>query len=298
MLLNAAGERFTDELQPRDVVSAAIFSMMEEEGSSHVWLSFAPVPEKTVTQHFKAIREECAKEGYDILKEPIPVVPAQALFHGRHSRGCVVAHEHAASVRRRGNSAERACAHEQIGRNELARGVCFRAAGGERDKRKRTGRKKRLRRTNRKGRAKQANRAVREEQIELAFAAFPHRQTHQRMPFAEDMNVGDISTDCVHAECMRRPCAAFVLSEDGIIAGLDVFARVFEILDSDACFEACVSDGDAFAKASFSAWCVGMCARAIISGERTALNYLQRMSGIATYTNKVAASRRQRHDAG
>lgn len=82
VLLNAAGERFTDELQPRDVVSAAIFSMMEEEGSSHVWLSFAPVPEKTVTEHFKAIREECAKEGYDILNEPIPVVPAQHYFMG------------------------------------------------------------------------------------------------------------------------------------------------------------------------------------------------------------------------
>lgn len=82
VLLNAAGERFTDELQPRDVVSAAIFSMMEEEGSDHVWLSFAPVPEKAVTEHFKAIREECAKEGYDILKEPIPVVPAQHYFMG------------------------------------------------------------------------------------------------------------------------------------------------------------------------------------------------------------------------
>ena len=82
VLLNAAGERFTDELQPRDVVSAAIFSMMEEERSDHVWLSFAPVPEKTVAGHFKAIREQCAKEGYDILKEPVPVVPAQHYFMG------------------------------------------------------------------------------------------------------------------------------------------------------------------------------------------------------------------------
>ena len=47
-----------------------------------MWLSFAPVPEKAVTEHFKAIREECAKEGYDILKEPIPVVPAQHYFMG------------------------------------------------------------------------------------------------------------------------------------------------------------------------------------------------------------------------
>lgn len=82
VLLNAAGKRFTDELQPRDVVSKAIFSMMEEEGSDHVWLSFDPVPDNVVLGHFKAIREECAKEGYDILNEPIPVVPAQHYFMG------------------------------------------------------------------------------------------------------------------------------------------------------------------------------------------------------------------------
>lgn len=82
VLLNAAGERFTDELKPRDVVSAAIFAEMQREGSDHVWLSFDAVPREVITGHFAAIYEHCLKEGYDITREPIPVVPAQHYFMG------------------------------------------------------------------------------------------------------------------------------------------------------------------------------------------------------------------------
>lgn len=82
VLLNAAGERFVDELQPRDVVSKAIAAQMRREGSRHVWLSFAPIPEEEILQHFPNIRAACLAAGYDILKEPIPVVPAQHYFMG------------------------------------------------------------------------------------------------------------------------------------------------------------------------------------------------------------------------
>lgn len=109
---------------------------------------------------------------------------------------------------------------------------------------------------------------------------------HIKHALAEDMNAGDISTDCVMpSACVGR--AQLLCKQDGIIAGLDVFARVFEILDSDVRFEACVSDGDAVCKGQLLGVVRGD-VRAILSGERTALNYLQRMSGIATYTNKVA----------
>ena len=109
---------------------------------------------------------------------------------------------------------------------------------------------------------------------------------HIKHALAEDMNAGDISTDCVMPNaCVGR--AQLLCKQDGIIAGLDVFARVFEILDSDVRFEACVSDGDAVCKGQLLGVVRGG-VRAILSGERTALNYLQRMSGIATYTNKVA----------
>ena len=71
-----------DELLPRDVVTQAIEKEMEKEGSDHVWLSFKAVPEETIRNHFPHIYEECLKEGYDITKEPAPVVPAQHYFMG------------------------------------------------------------------------------------------------------------------------------------------------------------------------------------------------------------------------
>ena len=82
ILLNAAGERFVEELLPRDVVSKAIAAQMKKDGTRHVWLSFAPVPEETILHHFPNIRKTCLEAGYDILKEPIPVVPAQHYFMG------------------------------------------------------------------------------------------------------------------------------------------------------------------------------------------------------------------------
>ena len=82
ILLNSKGERFTDELQPRDVVSKAIFAEMEREGTEHVWLSLAPIPEEEIKTHFPNIYQRCLDEGYDITKEPIPVVPSQHYFMG------------------------------------------------------------------------------------------------------------------------------------------------------------------------------------------------------------------------
>ncbi len=82
VLLNSKKERFVNELLPRDVVTQAILQEMKKEGTSHVWLSFAAVSEETIKNHFPHIYEKCLEEGYDITKEPIPVVPAQHYFMG------------------------------------------------------------------------------------------------------------------------------------------------------------------------------------------------------------------------
>ncbi len=82
ILINAAGERFVDELLPRDVVSKAIFDEMEREGSRYVRLSFENVPAAVITRHFRNIYRHCLEEGYDITREPIPVVPAQHYLMG------------------------------------------------------------------------------------------------------------------------------------------------------------------------------------------------------------------------
>lgn len=82
ILLNSKGERFVNELLPRDVVAEAIFQEMKKEGSEHVWLSLAPIPAEEIRNHFPNIYKHCLKEGYDITKEPIPVVPSQHYFMG------------------------------------------------------------------------------------------------------------------------------------------------------------------------------------------------------------------------
>ncbi|MBQ4096555.1 MAG: FAD-binding protein, partial [Clostridia bacterium] len=66
ILLNSKGERFVDELLPRDVVANAIFDEMKKEGSEHVWLSMAPIPAEEIKSHFPNICKHCLEEGYDV----------------------------------------------------------------------------------------------------------------------------------------------------------------------------------------------------------------------------------------
>ncbi|MBE6555213.1 MAG: L-aspartate oxidase [Ruminococcaceae bacterium] len=82
VLLNSKGERFVNELLPRDVVATAIFDEMKREGSEHVWLSLAPIPTEEIKTHFPHIYQRCLEEGYDVTREPIPVVPSQHYFMG------------------------------------------------------------------------------------------------------------------------------------------------------------------------------------------------------------------------
>lgn len=82
ILLNSKGERFVNELLPRDIVTNAIFEEMKKEGSDHVWLSLEPIPKEEIKAHFPNIYRHCLEEGYDITKEKIPVVPSQHYFMG------------------------------------------------------------------------------------------------------------------------------------------------------------------------------------------------------------------------
>ncbi len=82
LLYDKNGLRFTNELQPRDVVSQAIFAQMEKDGTEFVWEDMRPLGEKTIREHFPNIYQHCLDEGFDPIKEPIPVVPAQHYFMG------------------------------------------------------------------------------------------------------------------------------------------------------------------------------------------------------------------------
>ena len=104
----------------------------------------------------------------------------------------------------------------------------------------------------------------------------------------EDITFEDISTASV-CPTARAAEVQLIAKADGIIAGLDVFARTFELLDPATMVEAEVADGDAVTAGQRIAWVRGD-ARVLLSGERVALNYLQRMSGIATYTHNMASA--------
>lgn len=82
ILLNHKGERFVDELLPRDVVTEAIREEMKKEAVEYEYLSFENVPKDMILEHFPNICRQCLEEGYDIFKEPIPIVPAQHYFMG------------------------------------------------------------------------------------------------------------------------------------------------------------------------------------------------------------------------
>ncbi len=102
----------------------------------------------------------------------------------------------------------------------------------------------------------------------------------------EDITSEDISTNAV-MPTKKQGQVELICKQDGIIAGLEVFQRVFELLDETTQVKFYVKDGEEVKKGQLMAILTGDI-RVLLSGERTALNYLQRMSGIATYTNSVA----------
>lgn len=101
----------------------------------------------------------------------------------------------------------------------------------------------------------------------------------------EDITSEDISTGAV-IRSAKKGCVQLICKQDGVICGLNVFARTFELLDAGTVFEFYVDEGDRVSKGQLIGVITGDI-RVLLSGERTALNYLQRMSGIATYTAGV-----------
>ena len=107
-----------------------------------------------------------------------------------------------------------------------------------------------------------------------------------RMALEEDITSEDVSTNAVMPTKVQGT-VDLIAKEDGVIAGMDVYARVFKLLDEDTEIEMFCHDGDEVREGDLMAKVTGDI-RALLSGERVALNYLQRMSGIATYTRSVA----------
>ena len=106
------------------------------------------------------------------------------------------------------------------------------------------------------------------------------------MALQEDITSEDVSTNAVMPKAQKGK-VDLICKQDGIIAGLDVYARVFTLLDDSTEVEFFCKDGDEVQAGQLMGVVTGDI-RVLLSGERVALNYLQRMSGIATYTHEVA----------
>lgn len=105
------------------------------------------------------------------------------------------------------------------------------------------------------------------------------------MALKEDISSEDITTNSVMRE-KKLGAVQLICKQDGVIAGLEIFKRVFELLDRETITKLYFKDGDKVKKGDLLGEVEGDI-RVLLSGERTALNYLQRMSGIATYTNNM-----------
>ena len=106
-----------------------------------------------------------------------------------------------------------------------------------------------------------------------------------KMALREDISSEDVTTNAVMPEAKPGE-VDLICKQDGIICGIDVYERVFKLLDDSTQVEKYVKDGDAVKSGQLMAKVKGDI-RVLLSGERVALNYLQRMSGIATYTHEV-----------
>ena len=111
-------------------------------------------------------------------------------------------------------------------------------------------------------------------------------EKHIRTALEEDLNHGDVSAAAV-VPASAQATVELIAKQEGVIAGLDVFERTFHLLDPEVCVERFVADGSRVEVGQLLAHISGD-AFVLLAAERTALNYLQRMSGIATYTRQIA----------
>ncbi len=298
ILLNAKGERFVDELKPRDVVADAIFKEMKKDGAQHVWLSMLPIPKEEIKTHFPHIYQHCLDAGYDVTKEPIPVVPSQHYFMG----GIDVDKDGKTSMSRLFAAGETAC-NGVHGKNRLASNSLLESLVWAQRSAKQI--EKSYIKSNFNEQViidKNQYKNYKEEYKEAVLSAIEKEK--RRKPtmnnvtmkmnaddlilsaLKEDITSEDITTNSVMREYQEGE-VDLICKQDGVIAGLDVFKRVFELLDKDTKIIFYHKDGDEVKKGQKIALIRGDI-RVLLSGERTALNFLQRMSGIATYTRGIA----------
>lgn len=297
LLYDKNGQRFTNELQPRDLLSQKIFAQMEKDGTEFVWEDMRPLGEKTILEHFPHIYEQCVEEGFDPRKEPIPVVPAQHYFMG----GIKVNLGSKTSMKGLYACGETSCngvhGRNRLASNSLLESLVFarKAADdmifGQTPEYVRADAIDMNMYKSREELLNACHETVLKEiermkKVMNSITMKMQADKLIRMALQEDITSEDVSTNAVMRSAVKGT-VDLIAKEDGIIAGLDVYARVFQILDEKTEISFNFKDGEAVKKGDLLGTVTGDI-RVLLSGERVALNYLQRMSGIATYTKQVS----------
>lgn len=256
-----------------------------------------PLGEKTILEHFPHIYEQCVEEGFDPRKEPIPVVPAQHYFMG----GIKVNLGSKTSMKGLYACGETSCngvhGRNRLASNSLLESLVFarKAADdmifGQIPEYVRADAIDMNMYESREELLNACHETVLKEiermkKVMNSITMKMQADKLIRMALQEDITSEDVSTNAVMRSAVKGT-VDLIAKEDGIIAGLDVYARVFQILDEKTQISFNFKDGEAVKKGDLLGTVTGDI-RVLLSGERVALNYLQRMSGIATYTKQVS----------
>lgn len=247
-------------------------------------------------KHFPNIFSRCLEEGFDVRKEPIPVVPAQHYFMG----GIKVNLGSRTSMQGLYACGETSCngvhGKNRLASNSLLESLVFarRAADdilfGKKPEPCRAGAVDRKVYEDRESlmagyRTVDLNEIERMKKIMNEITMKMQADELIMMALREDITSEDVSTNAVMPKA-QKGTVDLIAKEDGVIAGLQVYARVFTLLDDKTEIEFFCQDGEEVKNGQLLARVTGDI-RVLLSGERVALNYLQRMSGIATYTREV-----------
>ena len=304
-LYNKNMERFTDELLPRDKLTKKIWEQMTLDGTDFVWEDLRTIPKEELLSHFPNIIAKCKEMGYDVFKEPIPVVPAQHYYMG----GIWVDYNSKTSMENLYAIGETACngvhGKNRLASNSLLESLVF-AKRCALDICKNIDNEKKYDFEKIDLSVYENTEKLAEEYKNLVFNEMEKEIKKSKgeknmfdnatlrlqvdplilSALKEDITSEDVSTNSVMPKYQAGE-VDLICKENGIICGLQVFERVFKLLDENTNVEFYVKDGDFVKKGQLMAKVYGDI-RVLLSGERVALNYLQRMSGIATYTNSVA----------
>lgn len=295
-LYDKNGNRFADEVLPRDLLTQAIYQQMKKDQTPYVWLDMTVLPKEQIQSHFPHIYQHCLEEGYDCTKEWIPVVPGQHYFMG----GIHVDAFSKTTMDQLYAIGETSCngvhGANRLASNSLLEALVF-AQRAIQDLLVRTGKqsqefdtlaKEALLHLNTKEYADQVRDVIRKKKEGRKMNSITMSMNVDSLllqALREDVTSEDITTNAIMKE-YQSGSVQLICKEQGVLAGLPVFERVFHLVDPKTEVTFFFKDGDAVQKGDLVAEVYGDI-RSLLTGERTALNYLQRMSGIATYTRQT-----------